>query len=235
MSLRETLIYFASNLGRVAWLGAAVLLGACQTAPVQFEPLKPIDYAHTKAWGTPTSGSLFQANSYRPGFEDPRARWPGDTLTIQITEKVSANQSSSSNVDRSGSVGGSVTAVPLIKPADLAKINNLTLGADSSNTFAGKGDNANANDFSGVITVTVQDVLPNGHLLVAGEKQIGVNNNVDVLRFSGTVDPRHIKPGNTVASTQVANARIESRGRGPVDEALAIGWLSRAFLSVFPF
>ena len=235
MSLRETLIYFVSSLGRVAWLGAAVLLGACQSAPVQFEPLKPIDYTHTKAWGTPTNGSLFQAGSYRPGFEDPRARWAGDTLTIQITEKVSANQSSSSNVDRSGSVGGTVTAVPLMKPADLAKVNNLTMGAESSNTFAGKGDNANANDFSGVITVTVRDVLPNGHLVVAGDKQIGVNNNVDVLRFSGTVDPRHIKPGNTVASTQVANARIESRGRGPVDEALSIGWLARAFLSVFPF
>ena len=94
MSLRETLLYFVANLGRVAWLGAAVLLGACQSAPVDFAPVKPIDYAHTKAWGTPTSGSLFQARGYRPGFEDPRARWPGDSLTIQITEKVSANQSS---------------------------------------------------------------------------------------------------------------------------------------------
>ena len=135
MSLRETLLYFLANLGRVAWLGAAVLLGACQSAPVDFAPSKPIDYAHTKARGTPTSGSLFQARGYRPGFEDPRARWPGDSLTIQITEKVSANQSSSSDLDRAGSVGGSVTAVPLIKPADLAKVNNLTLGADSSNTL----------------------------------------------------------------------------------------------------
>jgi flagellar L-ring protein FlgH len=81
----------------------------------------------------------------------------------------------------------------------------------------------------------VQDVLPNGHLLVAGEKQIGINSNVDVLKFSGTIDPRHIRPGNTIASTQVANARIESRGRGAVDEALSIGWLGRFFLNVFPF
>ena len=72
--------------------------------------------------------------------------------------------------------------------------------------------------------MTVQDVLPNGHLLVAGDKQIGVNSNVDVLRFSGTVDPRHIKPGNTVASTQVANARIESRGRGAGGRS-AFNWL----------
>jgi flagellar L-ring protein FlgH len=234
MTLRETLVYFLSNLGRVAWLGVAILLGACQTAPVDLAPERPIHYPQVQAQPA-TRGSLFQAASFRPGFEDPRARMPGDSLTIQITEKVSANQSSSANIDRSGSIGGSVSAVPMIKPADLAKVNNLTMGADSSNSFSGTGDNANANDFSGVITVTVQDVLPNGHLLVAGEKQIGVNSNVDVLRFSGTVDPRHIKPGNVVASTQVANARIESKGRGAVQEALSIGWLGRFFLNVFPF
>lgn len=234
MSLRETIVYFLLNLGRVAWLGGAVLLVACQTAPVAVEPERPIKYVQTQARPV-TQGSLFQSASYRPGFEDPRARLPGDSLTIQITEKVSANQSSSATIDRAGSAGGSVSAVPFIKPADLAKVNNLTLGADSSNSFNGKGDNANVNDFSGVITVTVQDVLPNGHLLVAGEKQIGVNSNVDVLRFSGTVDPRHIQPGNVVASTMVANARIESKGRGAVQEALSIGWLGRVFLNVFPF
>ena len=235
MSFRTSFPVLVTRTGRLACLGAAVFLVGCQTAPVDFAPTQPINYAHLQQRATPTNGSLFQTSRYRPAFEDPRARWAGDTLTIQITEKVSANQSSSSKIDRAGSAGGSVNAVPFVKPADLAKINNLTLGADSSNSFNGKGDNANANDFSGVITVTVQDVLPNGHLLVAGDKQIGVNSNVDVLRFSGTVDPRHIKPGNMVASTLVANARIESRGRGAVDEALSIGWLGRAFLSVFPF
>ena len=88
---------------------------------------------------------------------------------------------------------------------------------------------------AGSITATVQEVLPNGHLVVVGEKQTGVNANVDVLRFSGTIDPRHIRPGNVVASTQVANARIESRNRGAQGEAMSIGWLARFFLSVIPF
>jgi flagellar L-ring protein FlgH len=234
MTSRQT-VPFLPRVGR--WLGLgllATLLSACQTAPVSVAPERPIHYP--QAQHAPASaGSLFHAASYRPGFEDPRARLPGDILTIQITEKVSANQSSSSTIDRSGSIGGSVSAVPMVKPADLAKVNNLTMGADSSNSFNGKGDNVNANDFSGVITVTVQEVLPNGHLLVAGEKQIGVNSNVDVLRFSGTVDPRQIRPGNVVPSTQVANARIESKSRGAVQEALSIGWLARVFLNVFPF
>jgi flagellar L-ring protein FlgH len=80
----------------------------------------------------------------------------------------------------------------------------------------------------------VREVLPNGHLLIAGEKQIGVNNNVDVLRFSGQVDPRAIQPGNVVPSAQIANVRLEHRGRGAQAEAQAIGWLSRVFLSVLP-
>jgi flagellar L-ring protein precursor FlgH len=85
-----------------------------------------------------------------------------------------------------------------------------------------------------VITVIVTGVLPNGHLQIAGEKQIGVNDNVDVLRFSGQVDPRTIQPGNLVASGAVANVRVQHRGRGPAAEANRIGWLSRFFLNVLP-
>ena len=71
----------------------------------------------------------------------------------------------------------------------------------------------------------MRQVLPNGHLVIAGEKQIGVNENVDVLRFSGQVDPRAIQPGNTVQSAQIANVRLEQRGRGQQAEAQAMGWL----------
>jgi flagellar L-ring protein precursor FlgH len=215
-------------------LFVAVALTGCMTKPVDVMPVRPVQYALAP---TPaeTGGSLFMAARYRPAFEDPRARMPGDTLTIQITEKVAASQSSSANINRTGSASGSVSAIPGIVAKELARGRNFNLGGESGNEFAGKGDNANQNDFSGVITVTVQDVLPNGHLLVAGEKQIGINSNVDVMKFSGTIDPRHIRPGNTIASTQVANARIESRGRGAVDEALSIGWLGRFFLNVFPF
>jgi flagellar L-ring protein precursor FlgH len=118
-----------------------------------------------------------------------------------------------------------------MKAPQLAK---LDATGSSTNTFSGKGGTESANRFEGSITATVMEVLPNGHLLVAGEKQIGVNENVDVLRFSGTVDPRNIRPGNVVASTQVANARIASRNQGAQGEVQAIGWLARFFLSVLP-
>lgn len=177
------------------------------------------------------NGAIFQAASYRPLFEDYRARLVGDTLTVQIVEKVSATQTSTSSIDKSGKVDAGITALPGIAANSFAL---ASASGSSSNTFAGKGSTASSNDFSGTITATVIEVLPNGHLLVAGEKQIGVNENVDVLRFSGQVDPRAIQPGNVVASAQIANVRIEHKGRGQQADAQGMGWLARFFLNILP-
>lgn len=192
------------------------------TGAVAMPPAPPAPAAAT--------GSLFNAATYRPGFEDYRARLPGDTLVINIVEKVSASQKSTSSIDKSSDLSGGITALPGINAAKALR--RAELGANAANSFAGKGATENTNDFSGTITVTVRQVLSNGHLIVAGEKQIGVNANVDVLRFSGQVDPHAIQTGNSVPSTQIANVRLEHRGRGAQADAQAVGWLQRVFLSV---
>ncbi len=224
---------------RTFFSSAAVLalgfsLGGCESMgpKVDVSPVQPVRYAIAPAAQAVPTGSLFSAHAYRPAFEDPRARLPGDTLTIQIAENVTASQKSSSTINRSGEVSSSVTALPFLKSTSLSP--RLDATAESANNFSGKGGTESTNKFEGSITVTVMEVLPNGHLLVAGEKQIGVNENVDVLRFSGTVDPRSLQPGSVVASTQVANARIASRNQGAQGEVQAIGWLARFFLSVLP-
>lgn len=178
-----------------------------------------------------SNGAIFQHASFRPLFEDHRARLVGDILVIRIEEKISASQSSKSNIDKTGSVDATVSALPGIPSKALAR---GTATGSSSNSFEAEGKTESSNLFSGSVTATVTRVLPNGHLIVTGEKQIGVNSNVDVLRFSGQVDPRSIQPGNTVSSTQVANVRLEQRGRGAQAEAQVIGWLARVFLTVLP-
>ncbi len=213
----------------------ALALTGCETlnpkpkvevmTPTSVRPLSPV------ASDAVPTGSIFQSASYRPLYEDHRARLVGDTITVQIVEKVAAKQSSTSSVDRSGTVGGSISALPLL-PASL--LGRATVSGNTSNKFAGQGSTQNSNDFSGTITATVVEVLPNGHLIIAGEKQIGVNDSVDTLRFSGQVDPRAIVPGNTVPSASIANVRVEQRGRGAQAEAQRIGWLSRFFLNLLP-
>jgi flagellar L-ring protein FlgH len=234
---------FVRTLGRCAALGASVLLCvACGQLP----PKAVVDFAEvTPSAGAPppapapaprrvANGSLFQQASYRPAFEDSRARLLGDIVTIQIVESLAASQVSASTVNRNTSSDNSLTTAPL-KGLIGVDLLNLNMAAKTNNDFSGKGGTTSANTFSGSITTTVVEVLPNGNLVVAGEKQIGVNQNVDVMRFSGTVDPRLLQPNNIISSTQVANVRVESRGRGAQGEAQTVGWLSRFFLSFNPF
>ena len=222
---------------RVASAAAMVVLAAgCQQMPqkvtVDFVeprvPAAPIASVVSK----PANGSIYQQAAFRPAFEDRRARLVGDAVTIQIVENVTASQKSTSTVNRNTSIDSAITALPDQTLAGLGKFN---VGASTNNNFSGKGGTESANTFSGSITATVIETLPNGHLVVTGEKQIGVNQNVDVLRFSGTIDPRMLQPGSVISSTQVANVRVESRGRGAQGEAQTVGWLSRFFLSFQPF
>ena len=217
-------------------IAAAVLvaLSGCE----HMNPRPPVDIAQPIYVAPPvvpvarvSNGSIFQSDQFRPLFEDYRARLVGDSLTVQIVEKISATQKSTSSIDKSGKLAASVTALPGVSPN---AFNRASAAGSTTISSAGAGTTENSNDFSGTITAVVTGVLPNGHLLVAGEKQIGVNHNVDVLRFSGQVDPRMIQTGNVVPSAQIANVRIEQRGRGAQAEAQGIGWLSRFFINVLP-
>jgi len=222
-------------------LAAAVLLcAACaplpQKAVVDFaEPrVTPAISASAEAQARRSNGSLFHATSYRPAYEDSRARLLGDLVTITLKEELKATQNSGSTVGRTSGINNGLTVAP---PTSLfgADLLNLRLNANTTNTFEGKGDSVANNKFESQITTTVIEVLPNGNLVLSGEKQIGLNQNVDVMRFTGTVDPRFLQAGNTIDSTQVANVRVESRVRGAQGEAQTVGWLSRFFLSFNPF
>ncbi|HTY02169.1 MAG TPA: flagellar basal body L-ring protein FlgH [Rhodocyclaceae bacterium] len=180
----------------------------------------------------PDNGAIYHVASSRPLFEDRRARFVGDTLIINIAEKTQASKISENKTERSQSVD---VSVPSVVNLPFKGVQGLTLGAGDSNKFDGKGQNNSSNDFTGTITVTVIDVYPNGNLLVSGEKQIGLKEGEEFIRFSGVVNPVTITGANTVQSTQVADAKIEYKANGFIDSAQVMGWLSRFFLSFLPF
>lgn len=235
--------HFASmgRLLRFVVLLSAVFLVACAAPGVQvLDPASvhsqatPAAIAAANAARAPAAnGAIYQPSSFRGLFEDRRARLVGDIVTIQIQEKTSARSSSNSSVDRNASVDASIGRLPFVSSTS-SLIPKLGVAGGSSNSFEGKGATGSDNAFIGTITVTVVDVLPNGNLVVTGEKQVGINQNVEVLRFSGVVDPVSLMPGNVVSSTRVADARLEVRGRGDIDHAQTVGWLARFFLSFLP-
>jgi flagellar L-ring protein precursor FlgH len=202
-----------------------------------------VDVAPARPWAQVTAmpvvapasaGAIFPGgDAYRPLFENIRARMVGDIVLITIQENTTASQSSNAAVNRTGKMDGSITAIPFINPAAPSVTRGKVAGA-LTNDSAAKGSSDSNNVFTGTITATVTQVLPNGNLLIVGEKQVGVNQTVDSLRFSGVIDPRQIRPPNMIASTQVADVRLEFRGRGDIDRALTTGWMQKIFFRFAP-
>jgi flagellar L-ring protein precursor FlgH len=222
------------------------MLAGCNTdpstnvaQPMTARPTPPVQNAQR-------DGSIYRVADARPLFEDRRARFVGDTLTVNIVERSSATKSIDESNERTGEVNVSVptptifglTPKPLRKvPKGFTRGTNIdtSVTADSDISYESAESNQNRNTISGTITVTVTEVLPNGNLAVSGEKQIAINQNTEFIRLSGVVNPININSANAVNSTQLADARIESKGKQSMDAAQIISLMSRFFISLVPF
>jgi len=210
---------------------AAVMLGGCATTPdtIIDKPMtaKPQPIARTQ----PANGAIFQGAMFRPMFEDHRARLLGDTITIVINENSSAGKAAGTTESKSGSVSAAAPNLFGILPG---LTNHLGASASNSTAYQDKGSITSSNNFVSTLAVTVTDVLPNGNLVVSGEKEIGLDKSSEYIRFSGVIDPSTVQAGNIVSSTQVADAKIEYRTNNHVDKAEVMSALARFFLSVMP-
>ena len=218
-------VFTASSIAAIA-----VLLTGCMTTPTSIvsQPMTARPLNSEQLAAKPSNGAIYQGAAFRPIFEDRRARQVGDVLTLVITERTTANKAGTSSGNKSGNV-----SVALPKPLQSTFGNPLAVTNESK--FS-DGDNQTAsNAFTGTMGVTVVEVLSNGNLIVAGEKQIAMNKGVEFIRFSGMINPDNIATGNTVASTAVADAKVEYRTSNQVDRAEIASMASRFFLSLLPF
>jgi flagellar L-ring protein precursor FlgH len=221
------------NTSRVVGLIGVVLgLVGCGSAPSSVVQQPVTARPQPVPTEARTNGSIFQMAAYHPLFEDRRPRNVGDTLTINISEKTQASKQASSNGSKTGAVDSSIS---LVAGLPLKMLQGLGVIADSSNEFDDAAKVNSTNSFSGNITVTVIEVLPNGNLVVAGEKQIALDKGTEYIRLSGVVQPDTILAGNNVSSSRVADARIEYRTNTNFDKAEMMNWMGRFFLSFIPF
>jgi flagellar L-ring protein precursor FlgH len=227
--------HLMAGLQASATLLALLLTGCVDVPPRSIIPQPTSALPPRPQADVEPTGGIFQPRAgvaYRPLFEDRRAREVGDTLIVTINESTTASKKSSVDASRDSSSNLSIS--PLSKLPSLG-LGGASLTATQASKFAGAGDAAATNAFNGTITVTVVDVLENGNLVVRGEKQVAVNQGTEFVRLSGVVNPANIVGANTVSSTQIADARLEYKANGFIDEAQRMGWLQRFFLNVSPF
>jgi len=211
-------------------LGLTMLVGGCAVVPPTIVQ-RPTTSKPERIVAVESNGSIYRVSDYRPLFEDFRARAVGDVITMSIIENTSAGKAAAASDAKAGSATYSASKIFGLPAPTIAKAGVST---SSANKFSDAGATTSSNNFTSTMGLTVLEVLPNGNLVVSGEKQIALDKSVEYIRFSGVVSP-HVIVNNTVSSTQVADARVEYRTNSHYDTAEVTSELARFFMSVSPF
>ena len=188
----------------------------------------------------PSDGSLWDdRGALGAMFTNAKARRVGDIVTIRIVESSSATNKATTKTDRSTSLSAGLDSFfggekrysgdsPFFNP--FGKISG-NIGSD----FEGGGATQRSGDLTAYLTASVVDVLPNGNLIIEGNREVRVNHENQLITLTGMVRPRDISSDNVIQSTYVADARISYSGTGVVNDRQKPGWLVRVLDKVWPF
>lgn len=211
----------------------AVAVSACSQVVGERPGQYPPSIAAPAAGTPPSNGAIWQSGSAMTLFDDVKARRVGDTLTIELAERTQASKSASTDATKDTQVD---TGSPTLFGDTVTRNGEPLLSNEweTNQKFGGSGSSSQSNQLEGNITVTVAEVLPNGNLVVRGEKWLTLNQGEEYVQITGIVRPTDIGPDNSIPSWKVADARITYSGNGVIPDANRPGLLARLFIKLWP-
>jgi flagellar L-ring protein precursor FlgH len=193
--------------------------GAARTAQAMEAPAGP-DYEPGSLWATDRAGSL---------FEDTRARRVGDLVMVRVEENASGTKEAETSTERSSDLSTGINAF------FTAPVSGRNIDVGVTNSYDGTGSTSRSGQLSALVAAVVTEVLPNGNLVIEGNREIQVNDELQMIRLSGVVRPVDISTANIVLSSRIADAQITYTGVGTIDEKQRPGWFARLFDYLTPF
>ncbi len=189
-----------------------------------------------------TLGSLWQEENGRAYlYEDMRAMRIGDILTVKISENHKGSKSADTAAQRESTIKNSLVGsamgyigIPGIRFSDETR-RGMGIDASANNKFGGKGATNREGTLTGTISAIVTEVLPNGDLRIEGRREVTVNSEKQLMTIGGIVRRVDVDTKNTVASSAIADAKIEYSGLGVLDDVQRPGWFIRILDWVYPF
>ena len=181
--------------------------------------------AFVLAGGAVEAKSLWVDNGTMSFYADKKARNVGDILTIVINESTTqtAIKARSNSKEGSLNVGAGTGIFDFIK----------AFSASGSDSFKADGSATDTNRYSGQITVTVIEVLPNDNMIVEGTQSIWQNRYEHKITLRGVIRRDDVTMNNTVPSYKVADASIKFDGKGPLNAKQRQGILTQIFNFLF--
>jgi len=231
------LINSSSLLRGTLAAGLVCGLTACGSMPSsnmghspQFEPVYPIAAAPAK----PATGAIYVGRQSDSWFGKSKSFQVGDVITVLLNESSQATRTQNGTITRESKNDAIPTGLTNWGKGVGGWMNGMKLdGSSISNKGTGAADQQAS--LTGSVAVAVVEVMPNGNLVLRGEKQLALTEGTEMIQVSGIIRPDDVSPSNTVQSKRLANAQISYRGTGDLANATRAGWGTSALLKLWPF
>lgn len=202
---------------------------------VQDDPYYAPMYPTEDAEQVVATGSLFNPHRANDLYADKKALRTGDIITVVLRESTQASKAANSETDKETELKLDPVLGFNGTPVNIGG-DSIQFGVGSDSSFKGDSKANQSNSLFGNISVNVMRVLPNGNLVIRGEKWLTLNTGEEFIRLEGLIRAADVTADNTVESNRIANARIQYSGKGQGQEAQSPGWLTRFFMStLLPF
>lgn len=224
-------------------LGLALTLGACAPSHTQhkgvvMEPPKALPLPPSPP---PQEGSLWAPRGQRGLLADLRASNVGDIVTVVIMESSKAGDEAATSAEKSSGVKVGIASLLGLRLPQMKSFSDATVTAENAiegtvgNVSKGEGKTARQSTFTTYLTTRVVQILPNNNLVIQGTRQMKINNETEIATLSGIIRPEDLETNNTIASTKVAEARMEISGLGVISDKQRQGWLTRIIDHIWPW
>ena len=228
--LSKRILLVGSTLLAGCLAGCNVMPPQAMTHSPQFEPVYPLKQVQAAT----ATGAIYVGRQSDSWFGKGRNFQVGDVITVLLNESTQAARSQVGTITRNStndmlSPGLAVLGNRLggvMKGVDFSK-------TDISNKGTGSADQTAS--LTGSVAVSVLEVMPNGNLVLRGEKQLALTEGSEVIQVAGIIRPDDVAPNNTVQSRRLANAQIAYRGSGDLANATRAGWGTSTLLKLWPF
>lgn len=213
-----------------AGLPAGGTVAEAPLAPPRFTAVLPPEAQAVR----PATGGIYQGAHHDNWFGRGRNFQVGDVIMVLLDERTQGSRSTSTNLSREAKNNAIPAGLGLI-PGGLKGVASSFNLNDSATKSAGSGSADQAATLTGSLAVSVTDVLPNGNLVVRGEKQLSLSEGSELIQISGVIRPQDVSPSNTVLSRRLAHSQIAYRGTGELAAASQPGWGTRLLNRFWPF
>ena len=183
--------------------------------------------------------SLWLKSSEKNSVSNSKSRFSiGDVVTVEISAESSAVQEAGTTTRKRTDIGANFYnlsdqySLNSDSSDSLRQMNDYRLGGNDD--YSGVGQTTRKSKVEAIVSCVVTNVLPNGNLVISGERMVDVNNDSEIIQiFRNCKTKSNVNSKNMINSYKIAQFSISLKGKGVVNSKQTPGFMSNFFSWLF--